>query len=156
MSNRSLLEAMGQLDKVDWDLVKIALLLALVGGMVIYSVYGISILRRVREYGVMRAVGATAGQLVHILMAEILILCAAGILCGIIGGIAFVHLFGGMTTDLFTTTEVVGQSRLDVIVILGCGHKIGHCGRSGFHSGHRHQDSGHDLARDSGRSHQPP
>ena len=124
MSNRSLLEAMGQLDKVDWDLVKIALLLALVGGMVIYSVYSISILRRVREYGVMRAVGATAGQLVHILMAEILILCAAGILCGIIGGIAFVHLFAGMTTDLFTTTEVIGQSKLDVIVISAAAIKL--------------------------------
>ena len=55
--HRDLLAAMGELEAIDWDLVKKSLLLMVVGGMVIYSMYNISVLKRAQEYGMMRAIG---------------------------------------------------------------------------------------------------
>ena len=44
--NKGLLAAIGELGAIDWDLVKESLLLMVVGGMVIYSIYNISVLKR--------------------------------------------------------------------------------------------------------------
>ncbi|MCB5560398.1 ABC transporter permease [Anaerosalibacter bizertensis] len=60
--NRELLDAMGELKAIDWDLVKTSLLLIVVGGMVIYSLYSISVLKRVQEYGTMRAICSTKNK----------------------------------------------------------------------------------------------
>ena len=117
--NKLLLSALGQLNAVDWNLVKMALMLMLVGGMVIYSVYSISVLRRIQEYGMMRAIGSTSKQIVYIMIWEIAILYVLGIVLGIVTGSAFVQLFRGVTTDVFVpdTIETFGNMQLDIIVI---------------------------------------
>lgn len=116
--NKWLLSALGQLNTVDWNLVKIALVLMLVGGMVIYSIYGISVLKRVQDYGIIRAIGSSSRQIICIIMWEIAIIYILGVVLGIISGTAFIQFFKGTTTDLFAgSMETLPNMRLEIIVI---------------------------------------
>lgn len=120
--NEDLLSAMGELDTVDWDLVIIALLLALVGGMVVYSLYSISVLKRVQEYGMMRAICSTKKQILYVILSEIFVVYAAGALLGILAGVFCTYCLKGSTmTSLFTEA----QYRLDIISISGFAIKLG-------------------------------
>ena len=114
MLNEMLLSAMGELEAIDWDLVKISLLLMVVGGMVIYSLYSISILKRVQEYGMMRAICSTKKQIIYVILSEIFILYVICVLFGIFTGIFFTYCLKGSTmTSLFTEANY----RLDIISI---------------------------------------
>jgi len=116
--NKWLLSALGQLNTVDWNLMEIALMLMLVGGMVIYSIYGISVLKRVQDYGIMRAIGASSKQIIYIIIWEIAIIYVVGVVLGILSGTAFIQLFRGTTTNLFAgAIETLPNMRLDIIVI---------------------------------------
>lgn len=118
MPNKWLLSVLGQLNTVDWNLVKIALVRMLVGGMVIYSIYGISVLKRVQDYGIIRAIGSSSRQIIYIIMWEIAVIYILGVVLGIISGTAFILLFKGTTTDLFAgSMETLPDMRLDIIVI---------------------------------------
>ncbi len=119
LPNRMLLAALGQLDEIDWYLVAIALMLALVGGMVIYSIYNISVLKRIQDYGMLRAVGATTRQIIYLVIVEIVIIYVLGTTLGLVSGSALVQLFRGVTTDVFPTGIEADNLRLDVIVISG-------------------------------------
>jgi putative ABC transport system permease protein len=119
--NEMLLSAMGELEAIDWNLVGVSLLLMIVGGMVVYSLYSISVLKRSQEYGMMRAVGGTRKQILAIILCEILIFYAAGAALGLFMGISATYCFKGTTmTDLFTE----GTSRLDIIAISGFAVKL--------------------------------
>src|SRR5699024_3306864 len=95
--NRGLLAAMGELNAIDWDLVKKSLFLMVVGGMVIYSIYNISVLKRVQEYGMMRAIGSTKKQIIYVILSELFIVYIIGVLLGILLGVFFTNLFKGST-----------------------------------------------------------
>jgi putative ABC transport system permease protein len=111
--NEMLLDTMGQLHVINWDLVKTSIMLMVVGGMVIYSVYGISLLKRVQEYGNLRAVGTTKGQLIYIILLEIGIIYLIGILFGIFMSISCLYLLKGSSINVFTE----GIYKLDLIII---------------------------------------
>ncbi|KNF09558.1 ABC-type transport system, involved in lipoprotein release, permease component [Gottschalkia purinilytica] len=111
--NKELLQAMGQLDNTDWELVKISSTLMLIGGMVIYSLYSISVLKRMQEYGIIRAIGSTSSQIAYIIILEIVIIYIIGILIGTILGVSAMYMLKGSTIDLFYT----GKIKLDTIVI---------------------------------------
>lgn len=113
--NRGLLAAIGELDAIDWDLVKKSLFLMAVGGMVIYSIYNISVLKRVQEYGMMRAIGSTKKQIIYVILSEVFIIYIMGVLLGILLGMFFTNLFKGstMSSGLFTEANY----KLDIIVI---------------------------------------
>lgn len=115
MPNKKLLNVMGKMQDIDWQLVKTAAILMLVGGMVIYSVYSISALRRIQEYGTLRAIGSTKKQLIYIMLGEIGIIYIVGVVLGTLGGGIFVKLFKGINLDLFVS-ESLGD-KLDVVVI---------------------------------------
>ncbi|AFS79572.1 ABC transporter permease protein [Gottschalkia acidurici 9a] len=111
--NTMLLDSIGQLYSIDWDLVKTSLILMVTGGMVIYSLYSISVLKRIQEYGVMRAIGSTSKDIIYIMLIEILIIYTIGITIGVILSFISVNLFKGSTTQLFTE----GNTNLNIIVI---------------------------------------
>jgi len=116
--NRDLLTALGQMDAVDWYLVSVALMLMLVGGMVIYSIYSISVLKRVQDYGMLRAIGSTPRQIIGIMLAEVAIIYAAGALLGIVGGGLFVQLFKGATTSMFIPAAIEADNfQLGIIMV---------------------------------------
>lgn len=113
--NRGLLTAMGELNAIDWDLVKKSLFLMVVGGMVIYSIYNISVLKRVQEYGMMRAIGSTKKQIIYVILSELFIVYMIGVLLGILLGVFFTNLFKGSTMSSGLFTEI--DYKLDIVVI---------------------------------------
>ena len=117
--NEILLSAMGQTGELDRELVLLSLMLMLVAGMVIFSVYSISALKRIRDYGMMRAIGATSRQIIYIILAEIAVIYVGGAALGLAGAAVFVQLFKGAATDVFIfhALEGFGNLPLDIIVI---------------------------------------
>lgn len=112
--NEMLLEAMGELNAIDWNLVKISLLLTVVGGMVIYSLYSISVLKRVQEYGMMRAICSTKKQILYVILSEICMVYVIGALLGIFTGVFLTYsLKGSAMASLVTEANY----RLDIIII---------------------------------------
>lgn len=114
--NDMLLDAMGELKAIDWGLVKVSSLLMLVGGIVIYSLYSISVLKRVQEYGMMRAICSTKKQIIYIILSEIFIVYIVGALLGVLTGILFTYFLKGSTMASLITEA---NYKLDTIVISG-------------------------------------
>lgn len=66
--------------------VLVGALILLAAGLVIYNVLKIAVSRRVRQYGVLRAIGADKGQVYFLVAAQALLLCAVGIPIGLLLG----------------------------------------------------------------------
>ena len=66
--------------------VVVGVLILLAAGLVIYNILKISVSKRIKEYGVLRAIGSEKGQLYTIVSLQILILCLIGIPVGMIVG----------------------------------------------------------------------
>ncbi|KNF09563.1 ABC-type transport system, involved in lipoprotein release, permease component [Gottschalkia purinilytica] len=111
--NKTLLEAIGKLNVIDWNLVKISLMLMIIGGMVVYSLYSMSVLKRVQEYGMMRAIGITSKQMILVILSETIIIYIIGMILGTMMGICSLNLFKGSTMGLFTE----GNVKLNTVVI---------------------------------------
>lgn len=61
-------------------------LILLAAGLVIYNILKIAVAQRVRQYGVLRAIGAGKGQLYAVVVAEVVLLCLLGIPLGMLFG----------------------------------------------------------------------
>lgn len=69
--------------------IMVCVLLLLAAGLVIYNILKIAVSRRIKQYGVLRAIGGEKGQLYFLVAAQVLLLCAIGIPTGlIIGGLS--------------------------------------------------------------------
>ncbi len=66
--------------------VLVVTLILLAAGLVIYNILKIAVFQRIRQYGVLRAIGAGKGQLYTVVAVEILLLCTAGIPIGLLLG----------------------------------------------------------------------
>lgn len=62
-------------------------LFLLAAGLVIYNIMKIAVSRRIRQYGVLRAIGGEKGQLYAVVSAEVLLLCTVGIPVGLLLGL---------------------------------------------------------------------
>jgi len=60
----------------------IGVLVLMAAGLVIYNILKISIVKKIKEYGCLRAIGAESGQLYKIVITQILLLCAVAIPIG--------------------------------------------------------------------------
>lgn len=67
--------------------IMVGILILLAAGLVIYNILKISVSKRIKEYGVLRAIGSEKGQLYSIVSLQILILCLIGIPVGMIAGL---------------------------------------------------------------------
>lgn len=61
-------------------------LILLAAGLVIYNILKIAVAQRVRQYGVLRAIGGSRGQLYAVVTAEVLLLCLVGVPLGLLLG----------------------------------------------------------------------
>lgn len=104
--NTILLDAMHELGEVDWSSIGLGILVFLIATFVISNIYGISIYRRVQDYGMLRAIGATNSQVGWLIGLEIFILLLVGIPLGIVIGLAGAHCLSGLAGNLFTEGEV--------------------------------------------------
>ena len=61
-------------------------LVLLAAGLVIYNILKIAVSRRIGQYGILRAMGGTKGQVYFLVAAQVVLLCAAGIPAGLLLG----------------------------------------------------------------------
>ena len=66
--------------------VLVAFLILLAAGLVIYNILKISVSKRIKGYGTLRAIGGEKGQLYQIVVIEVILLCVVGIPVGMLLG----------------------------------------------------------------------
>lgn len=86
-------------------------------GLVIYNILKISVSRRIKEYGTLRAIGSTKGDIYRLVSLELLILCGIGIPVGLLIGVLsakgiLIAATGILNPDLFmagSSTELTAM-----------------------------------------------
>lgn len=67
--------------------IMVGVLVLLAAGLVIYNILKIAITKRIKEYGTLRAIGSTQGQIYRLVSLELFILCGIGIPVGLLNGV---------------------------------------------------------------------
>lgn len=67
--------------------VLVGVLVLSAAGLVIYNILRISVTRRIKEYGTLRAMGGERGQIYRLVSAQLLILCGVGMPIGLLLGV---------------------------------------------------------------------
>ncbi|WP_394923758.1 ABC transporter permease [uncultured Robinsoniella sp.] len=97
----------------------VGVLVLLAAGLVIYNILKISINKKIREYGILRAMGAEPGQLYNLVARQLILLCGIGIPIGAIAGILSA---GGITkaaTTLFSPGIFMAQNQEELSNLIG-------------------------------------
>lgn len=84
----------------------VGVLVLLAAGLVIYNILKISVTKRIREYGTLRAIGSERGQIYRLVSLQLLLLCGAGIPVGLLLGVfsakaVLVAATGMLSPELF-------------------------------------------------------
>lgn len=66
--------------------IMVGVLVLFAAGLVIYNILKISVSKRIKEYGTLRAIGSTKGNIYRLVSLELLILCGIGIPVGLLIG----------------------------------------------------------------------
>jgi putative ABC transport system permease protein len=124
--------AQRQTDDISSDLsfLKIALLVfagiaLVVGGFQIFNTFSITVAQRVREFGLLRTLGASRGQILSAVLIEALIIGVVGSVAGLFAGIGIASglnaLFKSFDIDLPNTGLVLETRTIVVSLVLGIG-----------------------------------
>jgi putative ABC transport system permease protein len=124
--------AQRQTDDISSDLgfLKVALLVfagiaLVVGGFQIFNTFSITVAQRVREFGLLRTLGASRGQVLSAVLIEALIIGVVGSLTGLLAGIGIASglnaLFKSFGIDLPNTGLVLETRTIVVSLVLGIG-----------------------------------
>lgn len=96
-----------------------------VGGFQIFNTFSITVAQRIREFGLLRTLGATRRQILATVLAEALLIGVVGAGLGLIGGIgcavAIDALFTAVGIDLPSTGLVIESRTVVVSLALGIG-----------------------------------
>ncbi|MDO5539116.1 MAG: FtsX-like permease family protein [Eubacteriales bacterium] len=89
----------------------VGVLVLLAAGLVIYNILKISITKRIKEYGTLRAIGGERGQIYRLVSLQLLILCGAGIPVGLLLGTlsakgVLIAATGVLNPDLFMANSI--------------------------------------------------
>lgn len=104
--NGMLLEAMGQLEEIDYNLIYSAIAAAIVLAIVVYGVFNISIIQRISEYGVIRAIGGKLSDIVKLLLTELLLIWLFSLPIGVAVGYLVAVLLKKVSGNVFTEMAV--------------------------------------------------
>jgi putative ABC transport system permease protein len=85
--NGSLIYHLETLSPVNWPAVVLGLLVAVASMVSIYNTVHISVLERIREFGLLRAAGATAAQIRKVVLRESILVSVFGIPIGLAAGV---------------------------------------------------------------------
>ncbi len=77
-----------------------AMAMSLFSGLVIYSIYTISVYQRIREYGLLRAIGSTNFNVFMLMLKELLILSFVSMPIGIIAGMGGAQIFNKLAGNV--------------------------------------------------------
>ena len=89
----------------------VGLLVLFAAGLVIYNILKISITKRIKEYGTLRAIGGERGQIYRLVSLQLLILCGIGIPIGLVLGTlaakaTLIAATGALNPDIFMANSV--------------------------------------------------
>ncbi len=107
----------GLLSAFRLNLTALSLVSVLVGTFLVYSTVLAMLVRRRREFGLLRAVGATATQTAGVVLAEAILLGTAGALLGIPLGIRLAVAYRGLVSG--TLTSIYLLEAIERIVVPG-------------------------------------
>ena len=124
--------AQRETDEIQSDLgfLKVALLVfagvsLVVGGFLIFNTFSITVAQRIREFGLMRTLGASRGQILRSVLVEALIIGLIGSVLGLLAGIGCASginaLFKSFGIDLPNTGLVFETRTIAVALVLGLG-----------------------------------
>jgi putative ABC transport system permease protein len=114
--------------KEDLSFLTIALLVfagvaVVVGGFLIFNTFSITIAQRIREFGMLRTLGASRGQILRSVIGEALAIGIIGSILGLAGGLAFAPainaLFETFQIDLPNTGTVLATRTIIVALCVG-------------------------------------
>jgi putative ABC transport system permease protein len=114
--------------KDDLSFLTIALLVfagvaVVVGGFLIFNTFSITIAQRIREFGMLRTLGASRGQILRSVIGEALAIGVIGSILGLAGGLAFAPainaLFETFEIDLPNTGTVLATRTIIVALCVG-------------------------------------
>ena len=114
----------------DLSFLKIALLVfafvsVFVGAFLIFNTFSITVAQRIREFGMLRTLGASRRQILASVGIEAALIGAVGSLFGLLGGIAFApainSLFKATGIDLPNTGTVLAPRTVIVSLLIGLG-----------------------------------
>lgn len=100
------------------SVVMIGVLVLLAAGFVIYNILKIAAAKRVKEYGVLRAIGAECGQIYSLVSLQLFILCGIGIPAGIILGILAANGITTGVTNFFSPEIFMTNSQNEVAALV--------------------------------------
>lgn len=86
--------------------VMVGVLILLAAGLVIYNILKVAVMKRIREYGTLRAIGGESRQLYTLVTVQIMLLCVIGLPVGILLGVLsakgiLIAATGFLNPDLF-------------------------------------------------------
>jgi putative ABC transport system permease protein len=91
-----------------------------IGMFIIYNTFAIAVTQRRSEIGILRALGATRGQIRTLFLAESaltgLIGTLAGVLLGLLMARGMAGYIGGLLTDVYGVAQTAGEIRLDPMI----------------------------------------
>ena len=91
--------------------ITVGILVLLAAGLVIYNILKIEVTKSVREYGILRSIGAEKRQLYNLVLVQLLLLCSIGIPVGVLLGLIssqgiLTAAMGFINPDLFMVGSV--------------------------------------------------
>lgn len=97
--------------------IMICVLLLLAAGLVIYNILKIAVSQRIKQYGILRAIGGEKGQLYYLVTAQVLLLCVIGIPIGLLlGGLSAKGILtaatGFLSPEIFLVQDSAELNRL--------------------------------------------
>lgn len=111
--NRMLVDSLSNNIISDFKIIILYLVISIFSSMVIYSIFNISILQRISEYGILKAMGSTTYQIFGIILTELSILLSISIPFGLMLGIAGAKICSSTLGKIF----VEGNININKIII---------------------------------------
>ncbi|HBG7695395.1 TPA: ABC transporter permease [Clostridioides difficile] len=96
----------------------VALLVLLASGLVIYNILKISVTKKIKEYGCLRAIGAEPNQIYKIVILQILILCTVAIPIGAVIGIISSKGITGMVTNILNLDILLANDNKEITELI--------------------------------------
>lgn len=96
----------------------VALLVLLASGLVIYNILKISVTKKIKEYGCLRAIGAEPNQIYKIVILQILILCTVAIPIGAVVGIISSKGITGMVTNILNPDILLANDNKEITELI--------------------------------------
>jgi putative ABC transport system permease protein len=120
--NETLLSNLGESEKPNYALILLTIIIIIASIAIIYNIFYISILERIRQFGMLRTIGAAPKHIKRIVFGEALVLSSIAIPIGLIIGIIISKSLMGLVNSMTTiqlNKMIINGSILSMASIIG-------------------------------------